>query len=92
LFSLHRRIVPRLMTEYALCWSRAPSLICLRHKSISFSELRIQFAIYRWSVNVLYWFRPGSIIVTMLVLRVSWLLISPSVPVELYCRDLVAGK
>jgi hypothetical protein len=28
----------------------------------------------------------------MLVLRVSCLLILPSVPVELYCRDHVAGK
>jgi hypothetical protein len=41
---------------------------------------------------MLYWFSPGSIIVTMLVLHVSCLLISPSVPVELYCRDHVAGK
>ncbi len=29
---------------------------------------------------------------TMLLLHVSCLLISPSVPMELYCRDHVAGK
>jgi hypothetical protein len=45
ILELPRRTVPRLMTEYALCWSRAPSLIYLIHKSISFPELRIQFAI-----------------------------------------------
>jgi hypothetical protein len=35
-----------------------------------------------------YWFSPGSIIVTILVLQVACLLISPSVLVYLYCREI----
>ncbi len=45
----------------------------------------------RRSVNMLYWFSPGSIIVTILLLQVACLLISPSVLVYLYCREII-GK
>jgi hypothetical protein len=42
--------------------------------------------------NMRYWFSPGSIIVTILVLQVACSLISPSVLVKLYCRDHVAQE
>jgi len=44
----------------------------------------------QWLVYMLYWSHPSFIIVTILVLQVAYLLISPSVLVYLYYRDHVA--